>query len=275
MNKYSNQDSRIKVYTQKNSGPSSARNYGLDMANGEYILFCDSDDYLEDNYIQNLVYTMEDINADIVVSGYKDISKYGTLNLNDFWDDKLIIDKEKFIDCIFKGVGGTLWGKIFKKEIILKNNLRLDPDIYVSEDMIFVLKYSILCNRFGVINENLYNYYRLNDSSISTTMNISYYKNLIKALEEIERILKSNNFSVDYTEKIISNRIKNMILSFLIIQHNKKNKYSKSEKITNIKYITSNKNVKKYLHKISITSFTDRIIIKLMINERYNELNLY
>lgn len=268
-------DSRIKLYSQKNSGPSVARNYGLSMASGKYITFCDSDDYLEYNYIEQLTKSIEELDVDIVASGYIDISKYGTIKLNDFYNGKCILSKNEFIDNIFNGVGGTLWGKLFKREIILTNNLKLNPNIYMCEDMVFVLQYSMLCNTYGAIEKNLYNYYRLNDESISTKMNISYYTNLVDVLCEIEDILKINNFNEKYIEKIISKRIKNMLINFLIMQNNKYFNYSKAKKIENIKYMINNQYFEKYIKKIDINSIQEKIFINLIVNKKYNELSLY
>lgn len=275
INNYAKQDHRINLYTQQNSGPSLARNYGLSIASGKYITFCDSDDYLEYNYIQQLIQSIEQLDVDIVSSGYIDISKYGTIKLNDFYNGKPILSKQEFVDSIFKGVGGTLWGKIFKKEIISKYNLKLNPNIYMCEDMIFVLQYSMLCKSFGAIEQNLYNYYRLNDESISKKMNISYYKNLIEVLEEIETILKVNDFDVNYIDKILSNRIKNMLINLLIIQNDKEHNYSKEKKIENIKYLINSKYSQKYVDKFDINSIKERIMINLIVNKKYNELSLY
>lgn len=272
---YSTKDNRIKVYTQPNSGPSVTRNYGLNVASGEYITFCDSDDYLESNYIHKLVEYIEKLDVDIVSSGYIDISKYGTIRLNDFYSGNQILSKQEFIECIFRGVGGTLWGKIFKTEIISKYNLRLNPDIFMCEDMIFVLQYSMQCKSFGVIEENLYNYYRLNDESISTKINITYYKNLVEVLKQIEYILYTNHFSMDYIDKIISNRLKSILINLLIIQNDKKYDHSKIKKIENIKYLINDKYSQKYINKFYINSISERIIINLIKNKKYKQINIY
>lgn len=275
INDYVNKDNRIKVYSQPNSGPSIARNYGLDMANGEYITFCDSDDYLESSYIQELVQAMEQLDVDIVASGYIDISKYGTVLLNDFWNNKSNTVRLEFVNSIFSGVGGTLWGKLFKKEIISNNKLRLKPNIYMCEDMVFVLAYSMICRSYGVINQNLYNYYRLNENSISKKMDMNYHENLVNVLSEIEKILKFNNFDTNYIDNILKNRTKNMIISFLIMQHDKNHKYSKTQKIQNISYIINDKYTKKYINEFVINNYKEKLMINLMINKKYNKLNFY
>lgn len=172
-------DSRIKLYSKSNSGPSVARNYGISKSSGKYISFCDADDTLSENYIKKLVELAINDNYDIVVCGYTDISKYGEVNLNDFYKDKNQLDKKEFTNCIFKGVGGTVWGKLFKREIINNNNIKFNPQIYMCEDMIFVLNYAMKCRSYGAIKDYLYKYNRLNANSISKRLNLKYYDNLI------------------------------------------------------------------------------------------------
>lgn len=55
INNYVNKDNRIKVYTQKNAGPSSARNYGLDVSTGDYVMFVDADDYIDKTMVEEMI----------------------------------------------------------------------------------------------------------------------------------------------------------------------------------------------------------------------------
>ena len=106
-------DNRVIYVEHENKGVSYSRNKGLDLATGEYIVFVDCDDTIQ----------ISKNNLDIVSCGYTDISIYGTIKLNDFYIGNSMLNKDEFINNIFKGVGGTLWGKIFKTEIINKNKI--------------------------------------------------------------------------------------------------------------------------------------------------------
>ena len=64
---YANKDSRIKVYTQSNQGPSVARNTGLDNSTGKYIMFVDADDFIEHNMFKNLVDIIKVNRVDIII----------------------------------------------------------------------------------------------------------------------------------------------------------------------------------------------------------------
>ena len=76
LDNFAKQDSRIKVFHQKNSGPATARNVGLDNATGEYIMFCDSDDAYEPNMCEVMYKTICEKRADLILCGAK--NEYGT-----------------------------------------------------------------------------------------------------------------------------------------------------------------------------------------------------
>lgn len=256
-------DRRIKYYSQNNSGPSVARNKGIEVSSGEYIAFVDSDDTIKEDYIELLLKTIEKGNFDIVACGYTDISIYGITNLNDFYIDKVIIDKEKFINNIFTGVGGTLWSKIFKSKIIKDNNIKMNEEIFICEDMLFVLEYVTKCTSFGAIKENLYNYNRINDDSISSKINFTYYNNLIKVMNLIENILEENHYSKKFIDKILSERIKSISLNLSIMQHDSKHNYKNADKLTNIKEILNNEYFKRYKDSFSTNSLKEGTLLKL------------
>lgn len=272
---YSIHDKRIKYYLQDNSGPSIARNNGMSKANGEYIAFCDADDNVSSLYIEKLVKEAQQYNCDIVTCGYIDISKYGQVQCNDFYVNKANLEKYNFIDCIFNGVGGTVWGKLFKRKIIIENNIKMNPDIFMCEDMIFVLEYALKSVKFGALKEYLYNYNRLNEKSISSNLNLNYYNSLNLVIEKIEEILDNNGFKKLYIDKILSERVKNLSSIFLIGQHSNKHNYSKREKMNNIKRIMDNKYFKKYKIYFTGNSFQEKIIIYLINKNQFEILNIY
>lgn len=272
---YALQDSRIKVIHKVNGGVSTARNTGIDVCNGKYIAFIDADDTIEKTYVEKLVSTIENNRLDIVSCGYIDQSKYGNIKLNDFYNEDIRLEKKEFINRIFNGVGGTVWGKIFKRNIIIDNNIRMNSNIFMCEDMIFVLEYAIKCERYGVINENLYNYNRLNEDSISSKINLCYYNNLIKVIEEIEDILRKNEFEDEYIDNILSKRIKDTSIVFLLMQHDKKHNYSNTKKIENIKTILKNDYYKQYEGSLIGNSVKDKVILFLMKANKIKMINFY
>ncbi|WP_434798699.1 glycosyltransferase family 2 protein [Terrisporobacter vanillatitrophus] len=208
-------DSRIKYIKQENSGPSQARNNGIRVSSGKYLMFVDSDDSINENYVELMVNKIEEKEYDVVCCGYKDISIYGTIDYTDFPDDNKLLDRQGFMMKVLKGTGGVLWSKIFRKEIINKYNIAMDKNIFMSEDLIFVLKYCSYCNDFGFINNYLYNYNRLNEYSISANVTKDYINNYIDVCKHIDEILLFNKFDKNQINKIISERLQSTILNII------------------------------------------------------------
>ncbi len=179
-------DSRFKYIYQENSGPSAARNRGIEEATGRFLIFVDADDYVEKDYLKKLYESMKEEN-DIVCCGYTDISKYGTVFVNDF--SVKHFSKNTLIECILKGTGGVLWGKIFKADIIKNNKIRFNKQLFMSEDMIFLLEYLRYVQNWDMIDETLYCYNRLNETGISRNINYKYASNYIKLNECLEKKL--------------------------------------------------------------------------------------
>lgn len=138
---YSLQDSRIVYVKKQNEGVSSARNKGMELARGEYITFIDSDDYVSDMYVEHLVAYSSN---DLVLSGFH--SSEGI----SFVPKEQKIDASNRQQSIPNIVSHpyllyTPWAKLFKKQIIEKNNICFDQSLRLYEDTIFVLTYLTAC----------------------------------------------------------------------------------------------------------------------------------
>ncbi|MBM7651854.1 glycosyltransferase family 2 protein [Neobacillus cucumis] len=245
INKYLNVNNKIKYFYQENSGPSEARNLGLYKASGDYIVFIDSDDTIEKDYIKSLCDKIINTNSDLACSGYTDLSRYGIVLHSDF-DFGDIITVHQFIEMVCNGTGGVLWGKIFKREIIHKYNLKMDKNIFMSEDLIFVLQYVIQCKKFASIKSHLYNYNRLNNSSISSNISIKYLQNHIKVCEKIEEILKTANLDKIKIKQILTARMQSIVLALIEQQGKNIKNIGIKEAAQNVVNILSVKYVNQY-----------------------------
>ncbi|ARZ63775.1 MULTISPECIES: glycosyltransferase family 2 protein [Bacillus] len=272
INVYRKIDHRITYYYQNNSGPSKARNRGILNATGEYVIFLDSDDTVHENYVMYLLNEMINSNSDLVCCGYKDISRYGMLNCSDF-NFESSISINSFMKMVCKGTGGVLWGKIYKREIITKFNLKMDEKIFMCEDLVFVLQYASQCKKFKYVEAYLYNYNRLNQYSISKNISIHYMQNYILVCKRIEEIFKSVELDENEIHGIITRRIQDNVLNLIEQQSINIKSIGIKASVLNVKKILSMKYVRKYINSFSSDTKVYQIYIYI-IRSRFIMLSI-
>ena len=213
--KYAKIDNRIIVIHQENKGVSTARNAGIQKSTGEYIGFVDADDYIESNMFEILCNNINNCNSDIVICNYNLIKKNKVQGKN-FRNIKEIITREKFLYNMANNTfNGFLWNKLYKKSIILKNNLKLDEKISYCEDFVFNVEYSQFVNKASVVNYRLYNYVQRKESVVNRAFS-SKRLDVLNSYNKIIDKLKNYNTSIVrkyeilYTEEAI--RLENLYL---------------------------------------------------------------
>lgn len=155
--KYALKDSRIKVYHKENGGVSSARNLGLDHATGEWITFCDSDDWVNKDWLELFILNS---NTDMVIQSYyvstitnpekiKQLKNknYSKINFNNLFDDLIDINNL-----------GYLWCRLFKNRIIQEYNIRFNPQYKICEDQEFIFKYLKYTQHIVTLEKGAYHY---------------------------------------------------------------------------------------------------------------------
>ena len=158
--KYAAKDQRIKVVHKKNGGVSSARNLGLDHAKGEWITFCDSDDFVYPNWLKNYVDNISE-GIDLVcqafecdktlVYKFKDKRHFGLTYKGSVQNAILLLDKDYIV--------GYLWVKLFKRSILESNKLRFDTRFNFWEDQEFCFRYFSYIKNIVCTEEIGYFYY--------------------------------------------------------------------------------------------------------------------
>lgn len=164
-----------------NGGVSNARNTGIEISNSKYIAFVDSDDKVEKDFLKEAFDLIEDNNLDLIIGGYHEIKDdeiirtrlslpglhvYEGESINNFLE-KLLSGKtndnnKEIKDCPV----GRIYNRLFKRDSI--NSLRFNTNVHMSEDTLFMIDYTQVVKRIGIVDKVWYNYY-INDYSISNS----------------------------------------------------------------------------------------------------------
>jgi glycosyltransferase involved in cell wall biosynthesis len=174
---YSKKDSRIKVFHKKNEGISKTRQYGIDHANGEYIYFIDSDDWIESSFVSCMIVIINNNKHDLIFFDYiknytnnKNIYKsQNPFSLDNNLIIKLILEK-KILSCT--------WNFLYKKEYIINNKVFFNKKINYGEDTLFILELMLKNPNIFYINKAYYHHF-INESSYTRTNLKQKYKDRI------------------------------------------------------------------------------------------------
>lgn len=220
LQQYAARDKRIKLVTRENRGISASRNEALENASGEYVMFVDSDDWISEQTCEKALDAIHANDCDLVLWSY--IREFNDKSLPNClfaqtvaWDNGLSlcrrmvgpVDEELRTPQKLDSYG-TVWGKLYKREMIEQNiPIRFvdTAKIGTCEDVLFNIEYSIRTKKSSYIPELLYHYRKLHSSFTSKYREAlpMQWKNLY---DEIKDGLEKNNAYV-FCEKAYMNRI--------------------------------------------------------------------
>ena len=212
LNEYSSKDSRIKIISKKNGGQATARNLGIKEAQGEYIAFVDSDDFIENTMFEKLYAKAETNNLDLAmckIATYdnqtreiKDNVWYYMLGVfRDFEKDIFNHKDTKEFTC---NIAVTPYNKIYKTSL-LKDNHILFPEGLIFEDEKFFFDTYLRAKKISIVNEFLY-YYRVNRKG--STVDISKendFSDIIPISKQIRETFKQTGNYEEY-KILLANR---------------------------------------------------------------------
>ena len=232
--KYSNK--KIKIFNQNNKGVSIARNVGISLATGQYIMFVDADDMVSKNYIENLITSIEETNTDMVVCGYTKEKTELVHKKNSQEIKGEIINANTMLENMMENnlQEGYLWNKIFKKSIINDNSLEFKEGVNVWEDLYFVIEYLSKSNKIFTINEKLY-YYRTREGSAVNRKETA--TDLVGKIKILELIMKNYNLIINSKNYYGIKRMYITVLLKYLLQIKKNNKEFIKEKLSKVKKI--------------------------------------
>lgn len=187
---YAQNDKRIQVLHVTNGGVSAARNKGLDSAKGEYIMFVDSDDWIDNKMCEKALCCLKNYDVDLVKTLAVNRDEEGIIknNQNDIKSD-LLIDVEHEFSFSEPYATGVIWGALYKSKLL--NGLRFSTDLYVGEDTLFFAQAIKKCKRIIVAKDKMYNYVVYKSSASHGRMDAKKITNL-SAWEQVVELFKSN-----------------------------------------------------------------------------------
>lgn len=181
INAYAQGDKRILAFTQQNSGPAAARNYGMTKANGEYVIFFDSDDIMMEDALLSTVNAIEMMGVDLVIGSYL------------FW----MVDFNKIVEM--KGTSFRLMkssyeevslfqpfpmNKMYRSSLIKEHRIEFS-DTWRGEDLNFYLKYVLFTDRIHVIEHPILKY-RWNENGLSRTPSADKLLSIVASFQDVK-----------------------------------------------------------------------------------------
>ena len=254
------------VFTQKNSGPGFARNRGIEMASGEYVMFVDSDDYVDLCMIEKLVNIIEKNNVDVVRCSYKMVYPSGKLKSFNFnRSSQKISNKILLEEWLLESVlWNTVWGQLIRKDKLV--DLWFDTDKRIGEDLLFNVKLYSKIKNIYFFNEELY-YYTYSPNGITKQMSVLNIKrNLTDVIDNY--FILYDFFQLLKNKQKIVNRCVRAVISYEL-----QLLYLSRKEFDFIKLVNQKKKIRDFFVKYNGKKYF--IIIKAIIREKYFIYYLY
>ena len=269
---------RIKVYHKANGGLSTVRNFGIDHAKGDYIIFPDSDDWVEPNYLEKLYNDMNQSGADLAICGYwrSNIKKDKHYQKK---IEQMVLNRNEAITLLVKAVGfqGYAWNKLYNLKTIRENNLRFDEELKAVQDLHFAVRYFSFCNKVFFDTTPLY-HYSTDTGGVTTFKNFGQRE--LSGIRTYEKILEVLKGKYPDAEKEVHTSLSTWLL--MLMQCYFVNNVQEPKTLRMIKrkfrkhvfyYIRSGRYSKRKRYGSSIAAISPRLYYKLLC--KYGHLTVY
>ena len=182
------QDTRLIIVHKNNAGVSAARNSGLEIAKGEYIIFVDADDYLAEDYISYMFEILQKTDSPFAISK----NCYTKKNELQISDDKISqISSDDAVALLLSPVVVVgCWNKVYKRSFLIDNNIRFSENLFYGEGLSFIIECAEKAAKIGTGNRKVYFYRKNNGASATTIFNIEKIYNGEKSINTIEKRLQ-------------------------------------------------------------------------------------
>ncbi|MCM1282629.1 MAG: glycosyltransferase family 2 protein [Muribaculaceae bacterium] len=281
---FARKDERIRVLHQINGGLSRARNKGIEMANGEYLVCVDSDDFVDDNMVMRGYEVLKRQNAQIVAWTYQTFSNKGNLDCYykgadivvferaTIWKyQAMMLDALYFSDIQFS-LCMTTWGKMFSMELLKAHpEIRFNEKLrWGAEDNDFLLRLLEVTEKLVLFHNNMYHYRINEDNSQTTRFDTQYIEHEYEIAGVLKNDIKNEKRLNHAFQKYICNHVLMVCTNYLWHEKNDMT-YRKRRKV--LREVLEVVEVKKALRSISRRDFP-RLKYIFMFGARYKLYDL-
>lgn len=225
---YAKIDQRVSVVHKSNGGVSSARQKGLNMAKGDYVIFVDSDDWVEPDYLSELYNKALRESADMVICDFYEIEQ-GEKNRVDCSFE--FVSSDELVKSLFCGFRCFCMNKLVRRSAFTDNSIEFPLDISIGEDMYVMVSLF----KAGIIpvylNRALYNYtIDVNANSLSRNFSLNHYRDTLRMLDLFRKLMKGHIYYNVCEDYIIHRLVSRCFYGQLFSSKEFKNEMSKYKK---------------------------------------------
>lgn len=172
---YAQSDPRVRVIHKKNTGVSDTRNQAIGQARGTYLQFLDSDDWITPDATKLLVRSAATYHCDMVIADFYRVVGDRVSHKGDIEDD-VVLTREEFASHMMENPAdfyyGVIWNKLYRREIIEKNHIRMNTKLSWCEDFLFNLEYILHAETFFALQAPIYYYVKTKGSLVAQSATI-------------------------------------------------------------------------------------------------------
>ena len=183
----------IKVVNQKNFGPGVARNRGIEIASGTYLMFLDADDFFEESYCAEAVNLMKNSHSNFSCFGANFFNSRGYVHSSFSYKNECL-EGDKILKSFLRGgkIKSVVWNKIYLKSFLDEFNIRFNSN-QVNEDSLFVLKAASHANKINISPKILYNHRSVNTLSYANFITHQHFKSTLEVINTEKKYLQDLN----------------------------------------------------------------------------------